>query len=758
MSDSEKILSFKIKTAAELSGVEDAIKKLEKATAAGKALGQEETERFRQQAAQLDRARAAVAAYHDEVRKTPPAPAPGQSGGGGPTAAGALHTIGSLAGAAGLGDIAGIAGVAGAAGGGAGALATAAITKLIGTFKEFVDAAAHAELSQVNLDAALRNAGELIPEVRSQYNTLAAALKEDTGLGFKSALATLEEFGANRANIDASAEAVKNLAGYTNDAESAAVMYGKALGGNFAAFSRLGIQIDENLSQAEKLKRLNDALANMFGGILEAKARTTAGELHRLGEEWERLYVTLGQTSQVREWVETLGNKIAWLADHFKKSIPPQKELLDGLNRLPRSFEDAEAAAYRLAKAAEARANADAASLVVLKDLDAEETRRAADQDAIARAETARAKARIDAAVQTGHMTKEQGDAAKGQVDAQAQEAQFAREQQRDAQKIANAEKRQKQLEAEAATAKKTLADLEAQDKAAAQYNAQRAVKEKLWQDKLLADRLLEDANKNASVMHEVLGPGPETEDERKHREILGLERPATHFEPDPAAVRQQKLAQQSADYYDAEYEKQKSAFNALPIHKAAPTGGELNTAREEYKKFFNPDGTAKITSEIHQMVEEIKGLRADMTRRESVQEVTRKTRAEAREPALVGDIEALKRLPTGPRQSPEDARNILRDMQRVITQERDEATASVPQGPNHSAAVAEIIKKANAELSALSAAIQDGHALTVDQLKKLVGIAEKQTTNQEALDARIDALDGRVDTLGSRLDNLRNR
>ena len=743
MSDSEKILSFKIKTAAELSGVEDAIKKLEKATAAGKALGQEETDRFRQQAAQLDRARAAVAAYNEEKRKTPPAPKPGESGGGGINAGGALHAIGGIAGAAGLGEVAGIAGVAGAAGGGAGALATAAITKLIGTFKEFVDAAAHAELSQVNLDAALRNAGELIPEVRSQYNTLAAALKEDTGLGFKSALATLEEFGANRSNIEASGEAVKNLAGYTNDAEQAAVMYGKALGGNFAAFSRLGIQIDENLSQAEKLKRLNDALANMFGGILEAKARTTAGELHRLGEEWERLYVTLGQTSQVREWVETLGNKFAWLADQFKKSIPPQKELLDGLNRIPRSFEDAEAAAYRLAKAAEARANADAASLVVLKDLDAEETRRAADQDAIARAETARAKARIDAAVQTGHMTKEQGDAAKGQVDAQAQEAQFAREQQRDAQKIANAEKRKNQLETEAATAKKTLADLEAQDKAAAEYNAQRAVKEKLWHDKLLADRLLEKANKEVDRGGIVVNP------ENGVSMVLP---------PDEYSIHQQKLAQQNAEYYDAEYEKQKKAFNALPIPKDAPTGDELKTAREEYKKFWNPDGTAKITSEIHQMVEEIKGLRADIARRESVQGVTRQTRAEAREPALVGDIEALKRLPTGPRQSPEDARNILRDMQRVITQERDEATASVPQGPNHSAAVAEIIKKANAELSALSAAIQDGHALTVDQLKKLVGIAEKQTTNQEALDARIDALDGRVDTLGSRLDNLRNR
>ena len=736
MSDSEKILSFKIKTAAELSGVEDAIKKLEKATAAGKALGQEETDRFKQQAAQLDRARAAVAAYHDEVKKTPPAPAPGQSGGGGPTAAGALHSIGSIAGATGLGGIAGIAGVAGAAGGGAGALATAAITKLIGTFKEFVDAAAHAELSQVNLDAALRNAGELIPEVRSQYNTLAAALKEDTGLGFKSALATLEEFGANRANIDASAEAVKNLAGYTNDAESAAVMYGKALGGNFAAFSRLGIQIDENLSQAEKLKRLNDALANMFGGILEAKARTTAGELHRLGEEWERLYVTLGQTSQVREWVETLGNKIAWLADHFKKSIPPQKELLDGLNRLPRSFEDAEAAAYRLAKAAEARANADAASLVVLKDLDAEETRRAADQDAIARAETARAKARIDAAVQTGHMTKEQGDAAKGQVDAQAQEQQFAREQQRDAQKIANAEKRQKQLETEAATAKKTLADLEAQDKAAAEYNAQRAVKEKLWHDKLLADRLLEKANKE--VDRGGIDVNPET----------GV---STVRSPDEFSIHQQKLAQQNAEYYDAEYEKQKKAFNALPIPKAAPTGDELKTAREEYKKFWNPDGTAKITSEIHQMVEEIKGLRADIARRESVQGVTRQTRAEAREPELVGDIESLKRLPTGARQSPSDAQDILRKMSATVTKERDQAVANAPAGPNHAAEIAEINKRAAAELKALADATRDGSALTLSHLQRVVGIAEAALTAQEALDGRIDQLEGRVN-------NLRNR
>ena len=75
------------------------------------------------------------------------------------------------------------------------------------------------------------------------------------------------------------ADAVKNLAGIVNgDLQTAALMVGKALQGNFTAFGRLGIAVDQNATQAKKLEQLYRELAERGGGQLEARAKTLVGQ------------------------------------------------------------------------------------------------------------------------------------------------------------------------------------------------------------------------------------------------------------------------------------------------------------------------------------------------------------------------------------------------------------------------------------------------------------------------------------------------
>jgi hypothetical protein len=642
-----------------------------------------------------------------------------------------LHTIGSIAGAAGLGDIAGIAALGGAAGGGAGALATAAIAKLIGTLKEFVGASSHAEESQVNLDAALRNAGELIPEVRAKYNALAGALKEKTEVGFKGALAILEEFGANRSNIDSAAEAVKNLAARTGDAEMAASMYGKALGGSFTAFQHLGIQIDENLSQAEKLKRLNDALATMFGGILEAKARTTAGAIKKISEEWERLTATVGGSVQVKEVFEILGNKLAWLADHFKRTIPVQKEMLDGLNKLPRSYEDAEAGALRLAHASEARAEADALSLRVMKELDDEEGRRATAEDALAKAESARNKARIDLAIASGHMTKDQGDAAKRGIDDKAQEEQFAREQKRDKERLDAAQKRMDKLNEQSRVAQENVAKLEAQDKAAADFQADEARAKKSYDRMMETKHNLDEAEKN--VDRGGIDVNPET----------GV---STVRPPDQVSVNNYNIAKQLADEAREKALADRAAHNALPVPKPEniPTPDALKAARAERDKFFTEDG--KGLGEIHALKDSIDNLRAAISSRETVQNVTRQTRAEASEPALTADAMAGEQALKAPKMKDRAAgvKAAADDSIAQLTRERDEIVAL---------------------LQAAHASAKDIRAATSDVNGLIKSITEAQSAAQMQTQATVAAVvrqqhhaSDEMAKLRSQVSNLRNQ
>lgn len=148
------------------------------------------------------------------------------------------------------------------------------------------------------LDASLKQRGQLTDEYREKLQQLADTQEELTNIKgdeWIKALTTLTKFGADASNIDAAADAVKNLAGFLGgDLQQASFMIGKALVGNTAMLGRFGIEVDENGTRAQKLEQIYQQLAQRGAGQLEAATLTLTGQKRALGLAVGRLFEGMG--------------------------------------------------------------------------------------------------------------------------------------------------------------------------------------------------------------------------------------------------------------------------------------------------------------------------------------------------------------------------------------------------------------------------------------------------------------------------------
>jgi hypothetical protein len=83
-------------------------------------------------------------------------------------------------------------------------------------------------------------------------------------------------------------------AGTGKDVESVAVALGKAYNGNFAALTKLGVPLDENITKTKDYRAAQDALAKQFGGASATAADTFDGKLKRLSVAWGEVIEQLG--------------------------------------------------------------------------------------------------------------------------------------------------------------------------------------------------------------------------------------------------------------------------------------------------------------------------------------------------------------------------------------------------------------------------------------------------------------------------------
>lgn len=232
---------------------------------------------------------------------------------------------------------------------------------------------AQAEESVTRMDAALAQQGQLTDENREKYQGLASELQKLTGIAddeWAGVLARLTQFGSDPASIGMDADAVKNLAGILGgDLQTAALAIGKAIQGNFSAFSRWGIVVDENASQAKKLNQLYNELAQRGGGQLEARSRTLAGQWQATknagGDLMEALggliarsgvlqSITGGLANVFESWSEILGGTIPvveGLTNAQRKTVDVQEQLDSSGRRYERRLEAMRLEADQLADA-----------------------------------------------------------------------------------------------------------------------------------------------------------------------------------------------------------------------------------------------------------------------------------------------------------------------------------------------------------------------------------------------------------------------
>jgi biopolymer transport protein ExbB/TolQ len=294
--------------------------------------------------------------------------------------------------------------MAGAIGGKAiGALAGMAAA--LGVAKKGIEEFAQAEQQVAKLDAALAQSGQLTDDYREQLQDLAGELQKTTGVAddeWIGVLTRLVQFGSDPKTIGMDVEAVKNLAGLLGgDVTQAANLVARALQGNFQMFSRLGIQIDENASQAEKLGKVYQELALRGGGQLAAVNQTLSGQFKSLGNNISDFFEAIGRgiaktgilqtviygfSESARFLASVLGGVVPKVAE-LENAAKRTKQTLDGgadsANTYAGRLDEIKAAAERAAEASNtlkeriqdtARAQAEMEDLKLAENLGAIDT------------------------------------------------------------------------------------------------------------------------------------------------------------------------------------------------------------------------------------------------------------------------------------------------------------------------------------------------------------------------------------------------
>lgn len=242
-----------------------------------------------------------------------------------------------------------------AASGFGGAVAVGALVAFAAALEKSVEAFAQVEQAVFGLDAALAQQGLLTKNYREQLQGVAAELQNTTAIASEQWLGVLQrltQFGSKPETIGIDIEAVKNLAGIMGgDLQAAANAYSRALEGQFQGFTRLGIKIDENLTQSEKLNQLQRELAEKGGGQLEARAKSLTGQFTSLRNAIGDVAEDTGNMISRTGILQSVMSSLTSVVQVFGSALSVPVEKLEGLAN------NANAAATAQEKAATATKN-----------------------------------------------------------------------------------------------------------------------------------------------------------------------------------------------------------------------------------------------------------------------------------------------------------------------------------------------------------------------------------------------------------------
>lgn len=308
-------LEVVIKSKAELQGFQQATDALERQIGAAKAAGKS----YADMEAQLDRNKKVLADYKQAHNGVGDA---FKSLNG--ELVNVIPGLGALQGL--MGKLAG--GTLGMVSVGLGAVAAS-----LAVAKKGLDEFAESEKVMAKVQVALAQTGQLSEAAVGQVEELATALKGVSGIDddrWVAVITRLTQFGATLDGMSRHTDAVKDLAGIlSGDLESASLLIGKALQGNFEGFGRLGIRINENATQADKLAQAYGELARRGGGQLGAANETLSGKFHALSSNIKEVFKGIGahiaDTGILQRALTLAADSAGWFADKLgmaAKALP----------------------------------------------------------------------------------------------------------------------------------------------------------------------------------------------------------------------------------------------------------------------------------------------------------------------------------------------------------------------------------------------------------------------------------------------------
>lgn len=256
------------------------------------------------------------------------------------------------------GRIPGVSGLVGVLGGSMTALAAAgaAVAGGIAIATKGLLEYADAQQRVVAVNTVLAQSGQLLPGVSEQVQELAGKLQELYGKAddeWMDVFKRLLQFGAKPEQLEQYSEAVANLAGILGgDINTAAMLFSRAMQGNFEMFGRYGIRVEEAGTKTERLEKLMRQLAQRGGGVLENQSKTLSGQLQRLKNNLSDIFEAVGKfideksiyakLSDQGSALEALTYATRWWADAMSDTYPVQDGLVNKLSMTTQTTEELE--------------------------------------------------------------------------------------------------------------------------------------------------------------------------------------------------------------------------------------------------------------------------------------------------------------------------------------------------------------------------------------------------------------------------------
>jgi len=322
------------------------------------------------------------------------------------------------------------------AGGPAAIAAYTAVAAAVGLAAKALADFAEKQVAVADLDQVLQNQGQLTDEYREKLQGLANTMEEATNIAddqWLGALTKLTQEGANAGNIDALTEATKNFSAITGgDAVSSAESLGRAMKGQFTAFTRMGIVIDKTATQTQKMDSLMQQLAQRGGGILENRTKTLSGEFATLktatGNFTEGLGNLINRGDGANRILAGLSTALKFWGDLLPQTIAKTVEYGNALPPVSLSVAELEESTRQAAEESKRFTEANTASVAALNAEIAAIDKKRQRLDSVTDATTALKLAQIDAAEAAGTKTGSQAGVERAQVRAEAEKEKAARE------------------------------------------------------------------------------------------------------------------------------------------------------------------------------------------------------------------------------------------------------------------------------------------------------------------------------------------